>query len=328
MAAAATASEGAYDRAQANYHAFTATTLPEQLQTAQLTVETAQSNLKAQQRLYDSNLWLYQQHALARKQLDQAEVALTAARTQYEMAKRHLDDLRSTGIKEQTNAAEGQLELARGQHLAAQAQLQYSELRSPIDGMVADRSVYPGEMAAVGTPLFTIMDVSRVVTRVHVPQPAAALLHLGDPATIQIAGLPRGIPGKITVFSPALDPNSTTVELWVEASNTGRHLEPGTACEVQITAKVVPHALVIPSSALLTASDGTVSVMVVRPDSRAYHQRVTTGIQEKGLTQILSGLQVGEEIVATGAYGLPDKTKVSPQPASTSSATGASGTQS
>ena len=71
LAAAATAAEGAFDNAQANYTKTTATTLPEQLQTAELNVQNAQANLDAQQKLYDSNLWLYQQHAGARKQVDQ-----------------------------------------------------------------------------------------------------------------------------------------------------------------------------------------------------------------------------------------------------------------
>ena len=84
--------------------------------------------------------------------------------------------------------------------------------------MVADRSVYPGEMAAAGTPLITVMNVSKVIVRLHVPQPQAALLKLGGEATLHVPGLKNGIPGKISVLSPAIDPNSTTVQIWVEAS--------------------------------------------------------------------------------------------------------------
>ena len=328
LAAAASASEGAFDQAQANYTAVTATTLPEQIQTAELNVQNAQANLTAQQKLYDSNLWLYQQHALARKMLDQAEVALTTAKSQYLTAKKHIDNLRTTGKTEQLNAAKGQLESIRGQHLAATAQLNYSQLRSPIDGVIADRSVYPGGMATAGTPLITVMDVSKVVVRLHVPQPQAALLKLGNKATLHVPGLKNGVPAKITVISPALDPNSTTVQIWVEAPNPNHDLQPGTSVEVSMTAKVVPDALVVPASAILTASNGTTSVMVVRSDSRAYSQEVTTGIADNGNMQILSGLKAGDEIVATGAYGLPDKTKVKAEPASSSGSATPSGAQS
>lgn len=324
LAAAAAASEGAYDQAQANYSRVTATTLPEQLQTAELNVQNAEANLKAQQKLYDSNLWLYRQHALARKMLDQAEVSLTTAKSQYLTAQKHLQNLQATGKTEQLDAAKGQLESAHGQQLAADAQLNYSKLRSPIDGVVADRSVFPGEMASAGTPLITIMDVSKVVVRLHVPQAKAALLKVGDPATLHVPGLKNGVPAKITVISPALDPHSTTVQVWVEALNPNHDLAPGTAVEVSMVAKVVPNALVVPASSILTASNGTTSVMVVKSDNRAYRQDVTTGIEENGNMQIVSGLKVGEEIVATGAYGLPDKTKVKPEPAASSG----SGTQS
>ncbi len=320
LAAAATASEGAFDQAQANYSTVTATTLPEQIQTAELNVQNAQANLNAQQKLYNSNLWLYQQRALARKILDQAEVALTTAKSQYLTAKKHLDNLRATGKSEQLNAAKGQLESARGQHLAATAQLNYSQIRTPIDGAVADRSVYPGGMAAAGTPLITVVDVSNVVVRLHVPQPQAALLKLGNQATIHVPGLKNGVPAKITVISPALDPNSTTVQIWVEAPNPNHDLKPGTSVEVSMLAKVVPNALVVPASSILTASDGTTSVMVVRSDSRAYSRNVTTGIEQNGDMQILSGLKAGDEIVAAGAYGLPDKTKVKAEPVSSSGA--------
>ena len=88
LAATATASEGAFDQARANYATSTATTLPEQLQTDELNVQNAQANLDAQQKLYDSNLQLFREHAGARKQVDQAAVALTAARSQYLTAKK------------------------------------------------------------------------------------------------------------------------------------------------------------------------------------------------------------------------------------------------
>lgn len=322
LAAAVVSAEGTFDTANANFKKTTATTFPEQLQAAELNLESATASLKAQQKFYDSNLWLFEQHAGARKQVDQAEVALTAARTQYELAKKHLENLQKSGKAELTDAAGGQLEAARGQLQSAKAQLGYSELRSPIDGSVADRSVYQGDVAIAGTPLIIVMDVSKVVLKLHLPQQKAAVLKLGDLATLHIPGFQNGIPGKITVVSPALDPNSTTVEFWIEAPNPNNTLQPGTSVEVSITARVVPNALVVPSSCLLNAADGSRSVMVVKSDGRAYRQKVTTGIEDKGKVEILSGLTAGEEIISTGAYGLPDNTKVKTMPASSSALPG------
>ncbi len=313
--AAAVSAEGVYDQAKATYASTTSSILPEELQTANLNVENTRSSLAAQQKLYDSEKKLYQRGALARKQLDATEVALTAARSAYETAEKHLQNLQPSGVLKQKEAAQGQLESAHGQYLGAAAQMGYTEMRSPIDGVIADRAVYPGDIAPAGTPLLIVMDTSKVVVRLHIPQPQAVLLKLGQAASLQVPGLKVGVPAKVTVLSPALDPNSTTVEVWVEANNGQHDLQPGTTVRVSITARMVPNALVVPASTLLTASNGETYVMVVKADSRAYSQKVDTGIQQGSIVQIVNGLNPGDEVIVGGAYGLPDKTKVKITPA-------------
>ena len=107
---------------------------------------------------------------LPRKELDQSRVDITQARNQYAIAKKHLDYLMAIGKQQALKSAAGQLESAKGKYLGAQAQLSYSEIRSPIDGVVTDRPLYPGEMAAAGTPLLTVMDISSVIAKAHIPQ--------------------------------------------------------------------------------------------------------------------------------------------------------------
>ena len=321
LAGATVSAEGGFDQAKANYTKTVATSLPEQLQAAQLAVDDAETNLANQQKLYDSYLWLYQQQAGARRQVDDAAVTLTAAKTQAAKAKKQLADLEAVGNSQDTQAAKGQLESARGQYLSAKAQFGYSELRSPIAGVVADRSVYPGDIASAGTPLIVVMDVSRVIIRLHLPHPQTALLKLGDDAAIHVPGFKQAAHGKITVISPALDPNSTTVEVWVEAPNPDNNLQPGTSVQVDLLTKVVPNATVVPRNALLTENSGARSVMVVGPDGRAHRQGVSVGIEQNDAVQILSGVQPGQTIVGTGAYGLPDNTKVKPGPAASTAGT-------
>lgn len=314
LAAAVVSAQGGYDQAKATYASTTTSALPESMQTASLNVADTKANLDAQQKLFDSQTKLFQEGALARKQLDATQVALTAAKSAYESAQKHLANLQSGGEQQQRQAAKGQLESSHGQYLAASAQLQYSQLQSPIDGVIADRAVYPGDIAQAGTPLLVVMDTRKVVVRLHVPQQQAVLLKLGDKAALKMSDTETNFPGKITVLSPALDPNSTTVEVWVEADNAQGNLKPGTTVDVSITARVVPNAIVIPASAVLTDSDGKKSVMVVKADGRAYAQDIETGIREGSLIQIVKGLKSGDTIVATGAYGLPDKTKVKASP--------------
>jgi multidrug efflux pump subunit AcrA (membrane-fusion protein) len=313
LAAAAQDTKGTFDQAQATYETTTAADLPQELQKAQLDTQAARQQLDAQQKIYDSRKELFAQGALPRKELDQAGVDLVNARNQYEIAQKHLDALNAIGKQQTLKSAKGQLESAQGKYEGANAQFSYSEIRSPIDGVVTDRPLYPGEMAAAGTPLLTVMDSSQITARSHIPQQSAAQLKVGDSASILAAGFEKPIPAKVALVSPALDPNSTTVEIWVQAKNPGGRLKPGSSVQVSITARSVPDALAIPTEALLTAQDGATSVMLAGSDGRAHQKEVKVGIRENDLVQVVDGLAAGDRIVASGAYGLPDNSKIAPQ---------------
>lgn len=316
LSAAAQDAKGSYDQAQATYEISTGADLPAEMQKAELEAKAAKQALDAQQKIYDSRQDLFQQGALPRKELDQSGVDLTQARNQYEMAQKHLDALLAIGKQQTLKSAAGQLESAKGKYQGAEAQLGYSEIRSPIDGVITDRSLYPGEMATAGTPLLTVMDISQVVARVHTPQPDAALLMLGDEATIAAPGEEEVVKGKVTVISPALDPNSTTVEVWIQAKNPEQRLKPGTSVHLSVLAREIKDALVIPTASLLTGEDGTTSVMLASADGRAHQKIVRVGVRQGDDVQILEGVQAGDRVIATGAYGLPDNTKITVEPPS------------
>jgi HlyD family secretion protein len=315
LAAAKEDSKGSYDQAQAVYETTTTTGLPEEIQKATLDAQAAQQLLEAQQKIYNSRQELYQQGAMPRKDLDQAGVDLTNARNQHEIAQKHLDALLARGKQQELRAAAGQLESAKGKYLGAAAQLEYSEIRSPMDGVVTDRPLYPGEMAAAGTALVTVMDISRVVARAHIPQPDAALLKIGDGASLTVPGEDQPRNGQVTMVSPALDPNTTTVEVWVEVNNPDGKLKPGTSGQLSMIAQTIPDALVIPQVSLLTAQDGSTTVMVAGTDGRAHQGTVRVGIRQGERVQIVEGLKVGDRVVGTGAYGLPDNTKITAEKA-------------
>ena len=113
--------------------------------------------------------------------------------------------LEAAGKKDQLKSAKGLFASAQGKYEGAAAQLAYSEIRSPIDGVVTERPLYVGEMAPAGSPLLVVMDTSSVIAKVHVPQEAAAVIQRGGAATIIAPGDVR-ITGKVTVVSPALRP--------------------------------------------------------------------------------------------------------------------------
>jgi multidrug efflux pump subunit AcrA (membrane-fusion protein) len=310
LSAAAEQNKGDYEQAQASYQTTTEAALPADLQKAQLDVEGASKLLDAQQKIYDSRQSLFQQGALPRKELDQAGVDLTNARNQYEIAKKHLDAMLAIEKNTTLRSAAGQLESAKGKYLQAAAQLSYTEIRSPINGVVTDRPLYAGEMASSGAPLITVMDTMQVIARAHIPQVEAVHLSLNDSATILVPGDEKGVEGKVTVVSPALDPNSTTVEVWVQAKNPKQSLRPGSSVRLSIVTERIPNATVIAPEALQTADDGTTTVMVAGDDSKAHQIPVKVGIREGNEVQIIQGLQPGQKVVTVGSYGLPDRAKI------------------
>lgn len=308
LAAAAVETKGAYEQAQAGYTTATRANLPEELQKAKLDVQSAKDSLDAQQKLYESRKNLYEQGALPRKELDQSEVAFTQARNQYQIAEQHLNALENVGKQQELKAAQGQLTSAEGKYMGAEAQLGYSEIHSPIDGVVTERPAYAGETPPPGTPLLTIMNTFKVIARAHVPEEEAALLHPGDAATMKVPGTGE-VPASVTLVSPATDANSTTIEVWVEAANAEGKLHPGMTVGLAMIAAKIADAVVIPASALLT-NEGKTSVMVIGADSHAHQRDVEVGIRQADKVEITKGLNAGERIVASGAYGLPDNTKV------------------
>jgi len=309
ISASVAESKGALEQAQAQYETTTQASVPEDVKKAELDAKAAKESLDAQQKLYDSRSKLFQQGALPRKELDAAAVALAQARAQSDVAQQHLASLQAVGKQAALRSAAGLLTSAEGKYKGAQAQLSYSEIRSPMDGVVTDRPVWPGETPPSGTPLLTIMDISSVVARAHIPQEQAALLKPGDLATITAADV-TPVPGKVIIVSPALDAGSTTVQVWVEADSKSGALRPGSTVELKIVARTIEGAIAIPQQALLKSPEGATAVMVVDNRGKAHKREVMTGIEAGGLIQITKGLQPGEIVVTTGAYGLPDGTQV------------------
>jgi RND family efflux transporter MFP subunit len=186
----------------------------------------------------------------------------------------------------------------------------YSEIRSPIDGYVTDRPLFAGETAAAGAPLITVMETNTLLAKAHIAQAQAQQLKVGGDAEVHVAGVDAAIPAKVSMISPALDPGSTTVEVWLKIDNRSGTLKVGTPVKVAMTGRSAENAMKIPRSAVLTADDGSKSVMIVGADSTAVRKNVTLGISDGDDVQVLSGLQGAEQVITSGSYGIDPGTKV------------------
>ena len=124
-------------------------------------------------------------------------------------------------------------------------------MRSPINGVVTDRPLFAGETAQAGTPVVTVMDTSSLIAKVHLSQASTQRMKIGDKAEVTVPGVDEPVEGAVSLISPALDPGSTTVEVWVQLKNPDGKLRVGTAVHLAIVGRTVPDALQVPTEALV-----------------------------------------------------------------------------
>jgi RND family efflux transporter MFP subunit len=286
----------------------TGATVIEDRNKAQSDLQAAKESLDAAQKAYDSRANLLKEGAIAQRQVDDQRATLAQAQAAYNTAKQHLETLTQVGQREQVNAAQAQVNAAKAHYENSAVQVGYGRVTSPIAGVVSDRPVYPGEMPQNGAPLVSIVDISSVVARANIPVKEAAAIRVGRPATI--TGPEGDIAGKVTVVSPAVDPNTTTVEVWVQAPNPGEKLKPGATVRVAIQADTLQDATLVSSPALLNSDEGGQMVIVITPDNVAHQRKVNVGVRQGVNVEIVSGVSEGDKVVTSGGLGLDDGSKV------------------
>ena len=310
LTAAALDNRGAYTAAQATYATTTQAQVPEEYQKAQLDLAQAKANLDLNQHIVNARKQLFEEGAIPGRDLDTAQAALVQAQAAYDAAAKHLESQKSIAHKASLEAAKGQLTSAEGKYQGAEAQVSYSEIHSPISGVVTDRPLFAGETVAAGSTLLTVMDTSALLAKIHLAQQLAQEMKVGDAATITVPGVADPVTAKVSLISPALDPGSTTVEIWLLVNNKKGELKVGTPVHASIVGRQMAQALTVPTSALLTAQDGSKSVMVVGDDGAAHSKPVSVGITDDGRVQITSGLTAAEMVITSGNYALEEGTKV------------------
>jgi multidrug efflux pump subunit AcrA (membrane-fusion protein) len=315
LAAAAMDNKGSYVAAQAAYDTATKAQVPEDTLKAESDLAQAKANLDLNLSIVKSRKQLFAEGAIPGRDLDTANAALVQAQAAYDWAAKHLESVHSVSREAALKSAQGQLTSAEGKYKGAAAQVDYSEIKSPIDGVVTDRPLFAGETAAAGAPLITVMDTSTLIAKTHIAQSLAQQIKVGDEASVSVPGITDPVSAKVSLISPALDPGSTTVEVWLKIDNRAGRLKVGTPVKVSITGRTVVKAWKVPAASILTAQDGAKSVMVVGDDGTAHRKPVTLGIADSEDVQILTGLAPNDLVITGGAYGLDEGTKVKVGPA-------------
>ncbi len=259
--------------------------------------------------------------------LEQARAQLANLKTEYKRMEQlykqnAVSQQQYDGTKTQMEATRAQVKALQEGLKQAQNQLDESYIRSPINGVIGQRFLNVGDMAAGQMPVVTIVQMDTVKILVNVIEKYASDLKLGLPAKITIASLKdTSFTGSISKISPVIDPQSRMILTEIKVPNPERKLRPGMFADVQIILESHPNAMVVPQYAILQKTQLHITptgeqeivrqdhVYLVRNDS-AYYRAIQTGFQEGNMTEVVSGLKMGDQIVILGQNNLQDSTKV------------------
>jgi cobalt-zinc-cadmium efflux system membrane fusion protein len=234
---------------------------------------------------------LYQHQAIAERDLQQAESDRTQAQADLNAAEQGLKIL---GVKNPEDLAKSST--------ATTAEI---PVLAPISGEVVERLVSPGQVIQAGqTQAFTISDMSTVWVLANVYQNDLAFVHEGDDVSVQTDAYPDTFHGKISYVSPALDPNTRTLQARIVVDNKNEMLKRDMYCTVTVAAGTVANAIAVPDAAVLRDDENQPFVYVESGNNQFGRRSVSIGESTNGTTQVLSGLSVGDKVVGNGSLFL------------------------
>ena len=254
---------------------------------------------------------------------------LATAQARRDLAQRTLDRKRSLNTEQivptrEVQEAENELIGAEAQVRAAQASLRSLGapdeavngasastliLRSPITGVVLERTIALGQTADPSKPLFRIGDVSTLWLTVHAFERDAVRLAKGAPARITFAAIPgRTFQGSVALIGQSVDPDSRTVAVRIDLANREGLLRPGMSATAWLPVGEQGTLLAVPAAAVQRVRDRW--CVFIPKDDRTFEIRaIGRGRDIAGEVEILSGVRAGEPIVVDGAFLLKAETE-------------------
>ena len=200
------------------------------------------------------------------------------------------------------------LQNARAANRLAQLELSYTEVRAPISGVIASRSIKTGNFVQINTPIFRIIDADHLEATLNVPERELATMRAGLPVSLQVDALPgKNFAGTIDRVSPVVDSGSGTFRVVCAFDNAGV-LQPGMFGRVRVDYASRADALALPRAALLE-DEAKPAVFVVR-GGKALRATLALGYTEGEWAEVRSGLKEGDQVVVAGKSAVRDGSAV------------------
>ncbi len=235
-----------------------------------------------------------------RLRLRQAEAEEAKQQTRYDRVKRlHPEGLAST---EEYSSTEMDLQTAQAARELASLELGYTTVVAPFSGRVTRRFVSAGQTVSANAPLFTLVDPSRLLARVHVPAKEFRDLRTDQPVDLVLDSNGDVLRGRIDLVSPIVDPASGTIKVTVEVRNPPATARPGDFAEIRVVTESRAGATLVPKAAVIT--DRGERVVFVATDSTAERRVVQVGFEDDTNAQVVDGLRPGEPVVVQGQRSL------------------------
>jgi len=253
--------------------------------------------------------------ALAQLQQQQANLQTAVANQQTVQLRR--DDI--TAAEAALQQAKAAVQQQQATLIYDQQQVSYTAIRSPIDGIIAARTVEPGQIASPGSNLMRIVNIKTVFYQPTITETEFEQTNVGDPVAVQVDALPgRSFNGIVKAVYPAAASGSRQFTLRVAVPNPTNELRPGMFARGILLATVHRNVVVIPVTALVpvqtdtsvaATSEGTATggtslppqeVFVVGPGSKAVARKVQVGIVNASQAEITQGLKPGDTLVTVG----------------------------
>lgn len=304
QAAAFTATTG-IDQAIAQLNILTTPPTAEQLKQAQAAVDAAQAQVSQAQHPGSSNDVAAAQGAVqsAQAQLELAKspfssADLAKAQAAVDIAEQQVKLAQTPYTKQDEDAAKAAVDQADAALSLAKVARDQAIVTAPIDGVVAQKLLNVGSVAAPTTPIVVLIDPSiDVVVNADAAQSNA--LKVGDAATITADAIPgKTIPAKITLIAPVVDPQARSVQIKIMPTGPESGLKDGMLAQVTFVTGTHEGVVVVPSPAIVQRN-GQTTVFVVA-DNVAKPMTVKPGLTDGTKTEIVSGLQTGQIVVVSG----------------------------
>ncbi len=237
--------------------------------------------------------------------------ALEDAQKNYELAlnKQNVSKAQATVLKAKIAQSQGQLAQDRANLKQLEEQLSYTDIESPIDGVVLSRDVEMGDavssilvLGSSATLVMTLGDTSSVYVKGKVDESDIGKVYLGQPARIKVESFKdKTFNGVVTKISPmgVEKDNVTTFEVRVSINNPGGELKAEMTANAEIILEEHKSVLQIPEGAIIYDKDKKASVEVPDPSAKDGKKKIAVniGISNGAKTELLSGLKEGDQVV-------------------------------